>query len=69
MAQRDPDTASRRSAESGIISRFIRQHWPDPPLMEKTYDPHAIEQRWYEIWESRGWFEPGSGDRASPIAS
>ncbi len=29
--------------------------------MEKTYDPHAIEQRWYETWESRGWFEPGSG--------
>ncbi|MGB5452625.1 MAG: valine--tRNA ligase [Sedimenticolaceae bacterium] len=31
-------------------------------MMEKTYDPHAIEQRWYEIWESRGWFEPGSGE-------
>ena len=29
--------------------------------MEKTYDPHAIEQRWYVIWESRGWFEPQSG--------
>jgi valyl-tRNA synthetase len=30
--------------------------------MEKTYDPHAIEQRWYETWESRGWFEPGPGN-------
>ena len=32
--------------------------------MEKTYDPHDIEQRWYQIWESRGWFEPteGSGE-------
>ena len=33
--------------------------------MEKTYDPHAIEQRWYETWESRGWFEPGSSNSPS----
>ena len=26
--------------------------------MEKTYDPHAIEQRWYQTWEEKGYFEP-----------
>ncbi|MCI0667595.1 MAG: valine--tRNA ligase [Methylococcaceae bacterium] len=26
--------------------------------MEKTYDPHAIEQRWYSIWEEKGYFRP-----------
>ena len=26
--------------------------------MEKTYDPHGLEQRWYEIWEERGYFMP-----------
>ncbi|PVV15268.1 MAG: valine--tRNA ligase [gamma proteobacterium symbiont of Ctena orbiculata] len=26
--------------------------------MEKTYDPHAIEQRWYQTWETRGYFAP-----------
>ncbi len=26
--------------------------------MDKTYDPHAIEQRWYKTWEERGWFAP-----------
>jgi valyl-tRNA synthetase len=26
--------------------------------MEKTYDPHAIEQHWYETWEQEGHFEP-----------
>jgi len=32
--------------------------------MEKTYDPHAIEKRWYSIWEDRGWFEPNAnGDQ------
>ena len=30
--------------------------------MEKTYNPHAIEQRWYNIWEDRGYFTPeGTG--------
>ncbi len=26
--------------------------------MDKTYNPHAIEQSWYETWESRGYFAP-----------
>jgi len=26
--------------------------------MEKTYQPHDIEQRWYDLWESRGYFAP-----------
>jgi len=31
--------------------------------MEKTYDPHAIEQRWYRFWEERGYFAPrGEGE-------
>ncbi|UCC55907.1 MAG: valine--tRNA ligase [Gammaproteobacteria bacterium] len=31
--------------------------------MDKTYNPHAIEQRWYETWEQRGYFAPsGEGN-------
>ncbi len=26
--------------------------------MEKTYAPHSIEQRWYNIWEEKGYFAP-----------
>ena len=26
--------------------------------MDKTYDPHSIEQRWYETWEREGYFAP-----------
>lgn len=26
--------------------------------MEKTYKPHTIEQRWYETWETNGYFSP-----------
>ena len=30
--------------------------------MEKTYDPRAIEQRWYQTWEQNGYFAPqGAG--------
>ncbi|MCB1733836.1 MAG: valine--tRNA ligase, partial [Gammaproteobacteria bacterium] len=32
--------------------------------MDKTYDPHAIEQRWYQTWEERGYFAPSLGDDA-----
>ncbi|MGD8999653.1 MAG: valine--tRNA ligase, partial [Granulosicoccaceae bacterium] len=31
--------------------------------MEKAYQPHAIEQRWYDTWENNGYFAPdGKGD-------
>ncbi|MCO6441425.1 MAG: valine--tRNA ligase [Nitrococcus mobilis] len=31
--------------------------------MEKTYDPSKIEARWYELWESSGYFAPsGQGE-------
>jgi valyl-tRNA synthetase len=26
--------------------------------MDKTYQPEAIEQRWYQFWESQGYFAP-----------
>ncbi|GAB6046552.1 valine--tRNA ligase [Methyloparacoccus murrellii] len=31
--------------------------------MDKTYEPHALEQRWYDTWERQGHFRPsGSGE-------
>ena len=30
--------------------------------MDKTYDPHQVEKRWYERWERDGNFVPGAGD-------
>ena len=35
--------------------------------MEKTYQPQDIEQRWYDLWENRGYFAPqeiGDADQA-----
>jgi valyl-tRNA synthetase len=33
-------------------------------MLDKNYDPNALEQTWYETWESHGWFAP-AGDRAN----
>lgn len=33
--------------------------------MEKSYNPHAIEERWYQTWEDKGHFAPqGRGNAA-----
>ncbi len=34
--------------------------------MEKTYNPHAIEQRWYQVWEEKGWFSPNDTASNTP---
>jgi len=42
--------------------------------MDKTYDPHRVEKRWYERWEQAGYFVPhrdtgsGTGDDAGNAA-
>ena len=32
--------------------------------MEKTYNPHTIEQNWYRHWEEKGYFTPKEGEKA-----
>ncbi|MEJ2401483.1 MAG: valine--tRNA ligase [Xanthomonadales bacterium] len=32
--------------------------------MEKSYDPHAIEENWYRNWEEHGYFAPQGGEPA-----
>lgn len=35
--------------------------------MEKTFKPADVETRWYEEWESRGYFAPQGGEQAYSI--
>jgi len=35
--------------------------------MDKTYNPHAIEQRWYQTWEENGYFAPQGGEQSYSI--
>ncbi|MGH8801540.1 MAG: class I tRNA ligase family protein, partial [Casimicrobiaceae bacterium] len=33
--------------------------------LSKSFEPHAIEAKWYPLWESRGWFKPTWAPRAA----
>lgn len=35
--------------------------------MDKSYQPDAIEGRWYQRWEDRGYFSPGDGEQPYSI--
>src|SRR3982751_1444180 len=35
--------------------------------LPKSFEPHAIEQKWYPWWESRGMFKPSMDPRAAPF--
>ncbi len=35
--------------------------------MDKTYNPHSIEQRWYDTWEKNDNFSPKGGDESFSI--
>ena len=35
--------------------------------LAKTFEPHAIEDKWYPIWESRGYFKPSWAPGAPPF--
>ena len=34
--------------------------------LAKSYEPHAIERKWYPVWESRGYFKPSMDPAAKP---
>ncbi|WP_237054779.1 valine--tRNA ligase [Microbulbifer sediminum] len=34
--------------------------------MDKTYQPNAIEQQWYQTWEENGYFKPSGDTSADP---
>jgi valyl-tRNA synthetase len=36
--------------------------------MDKSYEPHSIEQRWYQTWEEQGYFAPASDSGANSDA-
>jgi valyl-tRNA synthetase len=34
--------------------------------LAKSFDPHAVEQHWYSVWESRGYFKHSHDDSKPP---
>ena len=35
-------------------------------LLDKTYDPHSVEQKWYELWNEKGYFKPDMTNSSKP---
>ncbi|MCX7667599.1 MAG: class I tRNA ligase family protein, partial [Atribacterota bacterium] len=29
-------------------------------LLSQAFDPHMVEEKWYKVWEERGYFVPAS---------
>ena len=48
-----------------MIEQNSRAQDGTPDALPKTYDPQAVEDRWYRFWEAGGYFQP-SGDRTKP---
>ena len=34
--------------------------------LDKTYDPHSVEQKWYELWLEKGYFKPDRANSDQP---
>lgn len=60
MAKATPTLPSSPTQPAPAVEKF------DPEPMEKTYDPHAIEERWYHQWEEKELFKPNANKDAKP---
>ncbi len=38
-----------------------------PEALNRPYDPTGVEERWYRLWEDRGYFSPEGGDGRRPF--
>jgi valyl-tRNA synthetase len=54
---------------SAIICRFARPGRVErrPHGTREDFEPHAIEAKWYPVWESRGYFKPSYAPGAPPF--
>jgi len=51
--------AAAARARSAIITGFCTLRFHDAPMeLDKSFEPAAIEAKWYPFWESRGLFKP-----------
>jgi len=67
LSAASPSAEPADAAASGIMRGFSEDAAPAAAKMElaKSFDPRAIESRWYPEWEQRGYFAQ-SGDLAQP---
>ena len=56
-----PAEPAKAPAASGIMRGFSEPAAPTAAKMElaKSYEPNALEQHWYPVWEAAGYFKAG----------
>jgi valyl-tRNA synthetase len=54
-----------RILEENMIEQDKEPEARATPSLPKTYDPQAVEGKWYRFWEEGGYFKP-SGDTTKP---
>ena len=45
---------------------MIQENQDSPMTMDKAYNPHAVEARWYDWWEAQGYFTPDIDPNREP---
>ena len=60
LAEQLQTPTDKMPAPSNIIENFTESPNLAPTLMAlpKTFEPQPIEKRWYQAWQSAGYFEP-----------
>jgi valyl-tRNA synthetase len=56
---------NRASASFILYNQLFCTTAPNMDLA-KSFEPHAIEAKWYPVWESRGYFKPSYAPDAAP---
>ena len=43
-----------------------KKDFMEKPVLEKTYEPHEVEKKWYQYWIDQGYFKPDMESSAQP---
>ena len=61
-------TKTRVAPPPPMVAKAAPQPKPpeqvQPVMMEKTFEPAAIEQRWYDVWEKNGYFAANEAEKS-----
>src|SRR3954470_14770053 len=69
-AASSPTRSTAKSSAGATICTETRVQRPErrvPMEIPKSFEPHAIEQKWYPWWESQGLFKPSMDPAAPPF--
>ena len=61
-----PPDRTGRYAATGYNFKLLNDFFKASMELAKSFEPHAIEAKWYPLWEARGYFKPSWAPGAPP---